>query len=180
VTDRKVPGVDSRKTKPKQVQTLESLRARTVEEGECLIWQGYIGNAVPQVSHGGKVVSVRRLILELSGKCVKPTDYAAPRCGNAACVCQEHVMIRTTAQHSRAMAKSPTRNEDLRAAKLAAVARQGRAKINIQQAREIRCSEESGTVLAERYGIDKGLVSRIRRGEAWREFSNPFAGLGAR
>jgi len=180
MTARKVPGVDSRKTKPKQVQTLESLLARTVEEGECLLWDGYIGNGVPQVSHGGKVVSVRRLILELSGKDVGPTDYASPKCRNAACVCQEHIVHRTNAQHASAMAKAPTRNHDLRAAKLAAVARKGDTKINIEQAREIRCSDESGPILAERYGIGKGLIARIRRGEAWREFSNPFAGLGAR
>lgn len=180
MTARKVPGIDSRKNKPKKLQTMESLLARTIEEGECQLWPGYIGNGVPQVSHNGKVVSIRRLMLELLGKAVDPTDYASPRCHNTACVCPEHIVHRTAAQHARAMAKAPTRNEDLRAAKLAATARKGDTKISIEKAREIRCSDETGPVLAERYGVGKGLIARIRRGEAWREFSNPFAGLGAR
>ncbi len=167
-----------RRTRGVAVQTMETLLARTVEVGECREWQGYVGNGVPQVSHQGKVVAVRRLMLELQGRTLRPGDHAGCSCGNSLCV--QHIVQRTHAQHARAMSKSPARSELARAAKLAQHARAHRAKITMEIAREIRCSPDSGPVLAARYGIDKGLVSRIRRNEAWREFSSPFAGLGSR
>lgn len=37
-----------------------------------------------------------------------------------------------------------------------------------EQAREIRCSRESNLKLASRYGVSDSLVSRIKRGKAWR------------
>lgn len=179
-TPRKVPGIDSRKTKPKQVQTTETLLARTVEEGECLLWQGYIGMNVPQVSHGGKVVPVRRLLLELAGKNPMPGGYASTSCGNQSCVNPEHITNRNRHQHAVAMTQAP-RNELLRRAKLAEFKRVTVAKITLDEAREIRSSDEVNWVLADRYGIDKSQVARIKNGTAWREFhQSPFAGLGSR
>ena len=54
------------------------------------------------------------------------------------------------------------------------------AKLTAEQAREIRESLESGPVLALRYGVNKSLINNIKRGEAWRVYASPFAGLGAR
>ena len=67
-----------------------------------------------------------------------------------------------------------------RIAKLAAYGRAHRAKLTLDQARTIRMSDESGTVLAERYSVSRQTVNRIKAGTAWREVSTPFAGLGAR
>lgn len=178
-TPRKVPGVDSRKTKPKQVQTIETMLARTTEEGECRLWNGYIGNGVPQVSHKGKVVAVRRLMLDLQGRELKPGEHAVPRCKNPECVHPDHILVRNASQHSKAMLAVP-RNEPLRAARCAEHKRKNGAKINMEIAREIRASDEAGHVLGARFGIDKSMVARIRNGDSWREFSSPFAGLGAR
>jgi len=178
MTEPKAPGMDGRKSKPIAVQTMETLLARTVEEGECLLWGGYIGNSVPQVSHKGKVIAVRRLMLEFQGKVLRAGDHASTKCRNHACVHPEHISHRNKFQHSAAMLSAP-RNEEVRAAKLAAFRRKT-AKLDMDKAREIRCSEESGPTLAAKFGVNKALIARIRRGEAWREFSNPFAGLGAR
>ena len=64
--------------KPRTIKThtLESLHARCVEEGDCLIWQGYSANNTPQVymagptsnaGHNGRPVSVRWLMALLEG-----------------------------------------------------------------------------------------------------------------
>lgn len=56
-----------------------------------------------------------------------------------------------------------------------------KGKLNEQAAVEIRASDETLTVLAERYGVHFSLISKVKTGQAWREFGgNPFAGLGAR
>jgi hypothetical protein len=180
MTKRKVPGVDSRKTKPKAVQTMETLLARTEEIGDCRQWLGYVGNKVPQVSHDGKVIAVRRLMLTLNGKELRTGDSAGVKCGHQWCVEPEHIAQRDKSQHARKMSKSPNRNEQKRAANVAAFKRANGAKITMEQAREIRASDESGHVLAGIYGIDKARIARIRRNEAWKEFSSPFSGLGAR
>lgn len=158
--------------------TIESLMANTVEEGDCLLWQGYMASkAVPHVSHGGKIVAVRRLMLELRGRPLKRTDYVGCSCGNKSCISPAHTVQRTQAQHVAAMGRSPNRRRLARASKLAAYARANRAKLTIEQAREIRVSSETGPVLSAKYGVNKALINRIKRGETWREYSTPFSGL---
>lgn len=165
-------------TRPISYQTMETLLARTVEEGECLLWEGSMGNArVPQATHGGKMVPVRRLMLEFQGKPPTSTDFVSCTCGNHLCVSPSHIQRRTKEEHVVAMGSSPNRKRLARASKLASYAREHRAKLTMEQAREIRCSDESGTVLADRYGVHRCLINRIKRGEAWRGYSNPFAGL---
>jgi len=162
------------------VHTIESLMEKTIEEGDCRLWTGYIGNNTPQVSHEKKMVMVRRLILKLKGKRVARADHVGTTCGVCGCVEPSHIQQRTRREHSSLMGLSPNRNRLARAAKMAKHARENRAKLSIEIAREIRASDESGPVWAARLGITRGLVSRIRRGQAWREFGgNPFAGLGA-
>src|SRR5687767_8625125 len=90
-------------TKPVAVQTMESLLARTVEEGECLIWRGYVANKTPQVAHNGKMVTVRRLMLQLQGK--DPKDYCASSCGDPLCVAPHHIVSRSKSLHLKRMTK---------------------------------------------------------------------------
>ena len=52
--------------------------------------------------------------------------------------------------------------------------------MTLEMAREVRASNESGPVLAKRYGVDRSLIGSIRRGEVWKDYSNPFDGLGMR
>ncbi len=65
----------------------------------------------------------------------------------------------------------------VRSAKIAVAKRAQTGKITLDDARQIRTSDEPVKVLAERYGLSKDRIYRIRRGLAWREYSNPFAGL---
>jgi hypothetical protein len=159
--------------------TIESLMEKTVEVGDCREWQGYVGNSTPQVSHNGKMWAVRRLMYELGGDPIKQGWYAAPRCGNSLCVCQQHTVKRTEAAHRRISA-SKSSNSLSRVLKIASYRREHHSKIDMEIAMEIRLSTESGPVLSERYGISNERVNQIKRGDAWKDYSSPFAGLGAR
>ena len=65
-----------------------------------------------------------------------------------------------------------------RAAKIASTRRANiNKKLDMDKAREIRMSTESGPVLAARYGVNKSLINGIKRGTAWKDYSNPFAAL---
>lgn len=164
------------------VHTVESLRARTIEVGECWEWQGYSAHGTPQVfapSEGSKrrMVSVRRLFRELITGQAQPDGFYSVSCGNVECVNPDHTLFRTGRNHYKSMAKqvgkSPTRG-----LKISQYHRtSGRAKLDESKAQEIRLSNESGPVLAERYGVNRSLISSVRRGTAWKCLTNPFRGL---
>lgn len=156
--------------------TLETLLARTVEIGECREWQGYIGNDTPQVSHGGKMMTVRRLMFELQGKAIEGY-YIAPSCGNFRCVSPEHAIARTNAAHIKRMNQNVDPNGLLRLIKLQQVAR-GRRKLTDEQVQQIRSDPRPSRAVAAEHGVSKGLVCLIRAGKAHRAVSaSPFAGL---
>lgn len=167
--------------KPKTIHTVQSLYALTTDEGECRLWDKYLGNGVPMVFHDGRFIQVRKLILELQGVHVW-ARYTSPKCNNPLCVDADHIVQRSPKQQHTHMAKrvSLAPSNPMRIAKITKARREQVGKINQAQAMEIRMSEESGPVLAERYGVTRTLISRIKRGESWaQEFGNPFAGLFA-
>lgn len=161
--------------------TVDSLKARCVEVGECWEWQGYLGNNTPQVSSypGGKkkMVSVRRLLRELVTGQAQPHGHYGNTCGNIRCVNPDHTLWKSEAAHMRAMGRkrkvSAVTASKLRKFRVEA----GLAKLDESKAKEIRHSDEPGPVLAERYGVSKSWINRIKRGEVWRVLSSPFAGL---
>jgi len=156
--------------------TLETLMARTVEVGECNEWLGYIANDTPQVSHGGKMMTVRRLMFELQGKAVDGY-YIAPRCGNFRCVNPAHAIARTKKAHHKIMNQNVDPNGMLRIIKLQQVAR-GRRKLTDEQVQQIRSDPRPSRAVAAEHGVSKGLVCLIRAGKAHRAVSaSPFAGL---
>lgn len=163
------------------VHTLETLKAKTIEEGDCWIWQGYVGNKVPQIFNFavGKVVPVRRLIRDLEGKPVADTDYTRPRCMNHLCVCPEHIKVETKDQHIRHMAKRANTPsvKTIRIGKMATTRRLMHGKLSEEKCTEIRGSNESSKVLADRMGVHRSLISRVRSGKAWGQVGNPWAGL---
>ena len=166
-------------TKPKTIHTIDSLMALTTEEGNCRLWNKYLGNGTPMVYHDGKLIQVRKLLLTLQGIEVK-TRYTATTCNNPLCVEPSHIVQRTSKQHCSHMAKalSNSPSNQSRIIKITKARRAQAAKITQEQAIEIRMSDESGQVLAERFGITRTRINSIKRGESWvQEFGNPFSGL---
>lgn len=160
------------------VHTVESLLARTVEEGDCLLWQGYVTSKTPQVDLNGKMVSVRKLLTQLQGKEVRSGTYFSNSCGNYLCVCPEHTVQRSRKQHSVAMGKAANSgaNNVIRLSKITAKKR-ATGKLDMATARQIR--EQAGTYrdIARQYGVSHALVGFIKRGRYWKDQANPFAGL---
>ena len=165
--------------KPKTIHTIESLMALTTEEGDCRLWDKYLGNGVPMVFHDGKLIQVRKLLLLLQGIEVR-TRYTAPTCNNPLCVEPSHIVQRTSKQQHAHMARqvSASPSNHSRIIKITKARREQVGKITQEQAIEIRMSDESGPVLAGRFGITRSMVNRIKRGQSWaQEFGNPFSSL---
>lgn len=163
--------------KPKKIYTLESLKEKTIEVGECWEWQGAFGNKVPHVYHAGNLISVRRLFTQLLDKKTPEHGFLIPSCNNRICVNPDHTRWYSKAQfYKRAgnrSAKSPTR-----AVKIQIYKRAHHAKLDETKAAHIRNSDMPSREMAQLYGICKSLVCKIRAGRAWVNLSNnPFAGL---
>lgn len=161
---------------PQKIHTIESLKERTIDDAGCWIWTGYHGNKVPNVFHNGKMVQVRKVICELLGKTLPKTVYLNVSCGHGSCVNPDHMKIYTRQQHMDAIRKIAHQSKT-RIANVQKHKREHNSKINEQIAQDIRLSDESGPVLAERYGISRTLISRIRRNMVWVNTNHPFLSL---
>lgn len=143
-----------------------------------MLWKGYIANKTPQVDHNGKMTNVRRVLLELAGK-PSTAPYLAPKCNNPRCVNPEHIKPMTKKQHMEKMAHAANEGAVgmIRKARSAQARREREDSVGIETARIIALSEESGPVLAKRYGITRSTVNNIKRGRTYSAGVNPFAGL---
>lgn len=161
-------------------QTVESLLANCDEVGDCFEWKGYFCNGTPMVSHGGTMKSVRRLMLELHAVEIPAGHFVFPRrCKNERCICREHMAVESQAKRASRIGALASGNP-MRNRAVSATRRRLHAKLTIEQAREIRLSEDSYADLAIRYGVSKTMVGNIKRNVYWKEHVTPFAGLGAR
>lgn len=164
--------------------TPESLKDRTIECGDCWEWQGYLANkSVPQVCHGGKMASVRRLFADLLDLGYPVGGYIVAKCENIKCVNPQHAKHYTSQKFSvyraKCAANSVTGNL-MRSIKIQAHKRATSAKLTQEQADEIRVSTRPSREEAKIYGVDKTVICRIRAGKSWVNLSaasNPFAGL---
>lgn len=164
-------------SKPVTIHTLESLRANCIEEGDCWIWQGSNKKRIPWVYHEGRMVAARVLVRQLQGKPFAGL-FMSCSCDESRCINPDHILARSQAEHTAHMTARANQGtvKIIRIRNLTQTRRKD-SKLTIEQAREIRTSDEASSVLARRHGIDKSQVARIRRGEAWREHTSPFAGL---
>lgn len=157
---------------------LQRIRAQCVEEGDCLIWQGASAK-VPHVTIDRKKVNIRRLVLEEAGIPLVKGAMLGCSCGESKCIDLAHIVQRTRAQHGKYFGKRGAYSGPLKIAKMAATKR-ARSKLDDEKVAEIRASTESAMALSARYGVAASYVQSIRIGKLWKNYSSPFAGLGAR
>jgi len=162
------------------VTLIEKIQCHVTLDGDCWQWHGCMQGAIPMMKHGGKVANVRRLVLIERGVPMK--GYIATyTCGNPACVNPEHTARSTRTQMNRRnMAEMSGATNTLRVKRIAEIKRRTSAKLSQADVDQIRASDEKQQDLANRYGVTKSLIGKIRRGEVWRTFSaSPFSGLFA-
>jgi len=160
--------------------TLDDIKARCEEVGDCLEWQGsYTTSGSPMLYHDGERTTVRKVVYALKhGRQLPDGHVASNCCCNPRCVSEDHVRgITKTKMLERTRANT---NHELRAARIAATKRRNEAKLTPEQVQMVRDSQETNLALAAQLGVHHSLLSAIRNGKAWRSYTNPFAGLGAR
>lgn len=168
-----------------EFETLLSMRIMDgVEEvGDCWLWQrGTTPHGYPIMKIAGfGCCHVRRVVATLVGHQLATREPVETTCNERCCLNPAHLRPSNSRQIAKSAAKRGAFSSLTRRIKIAKNRRMANGvKIDIEKAREIRASSESGPVLAKRYGIAKSAINRIKRGEAWIEYQdNPFAGLFA-
>ncbi len=155
--------------------SLDTILARTVEEGDCLLWQGRISNGSPVAYLDGAYRTVRRVVWEAAKGPIKPGLHPSCRCREPACVRLEHIRLLTIQQIAQLAAREGKFSSLHRRAKVAAAARK-RSRLTPEQVERIRLAD-SATAIARELGIAKSTASKIRRGESWRPIGASVFGL---
>lgn len=145
---------------------IDTILARTVEEGDCLIWQGRISNGSPVVYYDGAYRTVRRAVWEDAHGPIKPGLHPSCRCREPACVRLEHIRLLTIQQIAKLAAREGKFSSLHRRASLAAAARK-RSLLTPEQVARIRAADSAASIARE-LGISKSTAGKIRRGESWR------------
>lgn len=164
--------------------TLEVVKARCLEEGECWIWQGAVTNAkgpgnvgTPSIRWQGRAQPVRRLVIKLkTGKDVPKGMVASAKCGNRMCVSPQCAKALTNAESKQLAASFGAYSSAAKVMRSTATKRK-RSWITDEMVAAIRAAESREEAI-KLTGVSPQHVSAIRRGDARRDLSNPFAGLG--
>jgi len=160
--------------------TLERLSNLYEEDGACLVWKGGCCNGHPAMRKNGKTVLVRRVLWqELKGE-IPPGHIVRMTCECKKCIEPAHMVCTTHQKLAKQMGAMGIMSGPVRSAAIARAKRKTHAKLNDEAVIVIRGSDELGRVLADRFGVTQSYISKIQKHKARREFSSPFAGLGAR
>jgi len=162
----------------RQMLEMMKLLDRTEEVADCLLWTGCTTKqGYPTYKPFGEPCSlVRRVMFELNGGVLEPRVPVVTTCGEKLCIHPGHLKQSTTKAVAHAAAKRGAFSSRARAAKIAASKRKT-AKLTLEDARAIRLSTETGPTLAALYGVDRSLITGIKAGTRWREYSSVWGGL---
>lgn len=151
---------------------LERVKARTVEEGDCWLWQGAkTGEGYPCMYMAGRSELVSRLVAMEAGPL--PKKMVSMSCHSKECVNPAHIRLMAWKQIAQESAKRGNQDSLSKRIKLA---RHKRSQSKLKQADipVIRNSNEPLKVMAERYGVSMEAISKIRRGIRWAAIGSLF------
>lgn len=163
--------------------TLDWIRAQCEEEADCWLWQGHcqqLGYPDVYLDRIERYVMARRVVAALSGHEFLHSQPVATRCGCKTCLNPAHVHPSTTSAIGRKAARSGAWSGRDRAAKISA-ARLARSTISDEAVLAVRMAPH-GTLqaVAAEHGVNYHTARAIRTGRIRKDYSSPWAGMGAR
>jgi hypothetical protein len=159
-------------------QLIERIRKRCEEIGDCWEWQGALQqrSRTPVMRSNGNNRCVRRVIAEDQGHNIEG-KIVTYKCGNHLCCNPDHLQVMTKTALQKRTNKNHVRYMSLSRRQRVAAARRNKSKLTSDQVQAIRDDTRPQRAIATSYGISQTTVSRIKRGEIWRNYTNPFIHL---
>jgi len=166
-----------------QTHTLETIKERSEEEGDCWLWQAATSGKRPMLRHDGIAINVRTYIAKHLQKRNTSGRLVTMKCENLSCVNPDHIIILTRTQlQLRTVKRTNYASNPARRQRIAA-ASQRLSKLDWNKVREIRSMEGSSQGIARKLGLWFSTVHSIRNHRSWVEpspFQGLFTGLSAR
>lgn len=158
----------------RNVWTLDTVRNRCTEEGECWLWDQSLNSCgYPQACIDGKNTRVQRYIFAvLLGRRLQSRWVVTAKCRNKRCCAPDCLEAITRGELLKRAYASGARNTDTEYQRRQQQAiKQGWArKLDADKAREIRARVDEGiNVLAAEYGVHRKTIVGVRSGRYWRE-----------
>lgn len=149
------------------------LEQRTIDDGECLIWQSALcGSGFPCCKVDGRYVSVRRWIYEQIKGSIPNKMYVVTTCRDKKCVNPDHMQIMSQSEYKLMIGYSSVR----RNAGIAAAMRK-KSRISQDDVEIIRTSALSAKEIAAQYKISSRYVYQIRSYQKRVDYRDVWAGL---
>lgn len=159
---------------------MNPLLQHTIEDGDCMVWTRSCCNGHPAARIEGKTVLVRRVLWAQALDDIPAGHIVRMTCNTPLCVNPDHIELTTYQRLGKQLGALGVMSGPVRSAAIARAKRKTHGKLSDEAVRDIRTSNELGRVLAARHGVSQAHVSKVQKHKAWREFSSPFNGLGAR
>lgn len=154
------------------------VRMRCIDCGGCLVWQGISSRGKhPQISIAWRTVGVRKALWEEKNGPLPDGYEIAVTCETRNCV--KHFAPMTRKEIGARTAATGVYANPVRCAKIAAAKQKASAVLDMDAVRDIRYGPGTLQEAADRHGISKSQAGFIRRGDRWKEYSSPFAGLAS-
>ena len=150
-----------------------ALRMR--RDGAHLVWTGnfdYWHRAVLHID-GGRYDVRRELYRIRTSKTLGKRDTVRARCEHEACMAPACQVVR------KAKGNKGQKHSVATKAKLAAVKR-NRSKYGSDLVAQVKASTKSYKQIARETGMKLSTVGAIKGGRLWKDYSSPWAGMGAR
>lgn len=155
--------------------TLESVRARCREDGDCLLWTGTLtSKGYPTAKHQGRRVQVRRWLYDVTNdKPLRRDQYPCVTCDQKLCLNREHLVAKSKGGYMKLAAENGVYSTPEKLRKLEQSMRASiNAKLDIHKARQIRrryAAGETSHALGREFNVHHSVITAIAANRAWRE-----------
>ena len=135
------------------------LSKSTPQSNGCILWGGVKDKwGYGRITYRGNSRGVHRLIYSSKFGELTKDDVVRHICDTPACVNIEHLLVGTHADNVRDRCE---RNRSATGSK------NGRSKLNEEEARKIFFDSRIHKIIAAEYGVDVRVIGRIKRKESW-------------
>lgn len=137
-------------------------KVKKTSDTDCWMWIGTKGaGGYGVIGHKGRLERAHRAAWKLTFGPIPENLHVLHKCDNPLCVAPHHLFLGDHTTNMRDKEAKGRANQPIGA-------RNKASKLTVEMVREIKQSNESQQILAERYGVTDGAINHIKMGRTWK------------